>query len=154
MTGLSTHAVEYPHLHILLPSVIFMLRYWLFHPCTLVAANTRTTAQCCFSSQIPRTSILINNVPSVFLHAGSRSLQPSPGLILRCCAMADTAVPVAKAEGGKEKRVTLKNAAGLTLVGTFYDAGTLARLRRCYKLIHVLCSLFLMAQLLWAQVEL
>ena len=33
--------------------------------------------------------------------------------------------------------MTLKNAVGLTLVGTFYDAGTQAR--RCYKPIRLSC---------------
>ena len=81
------------------------------------------------------------------LHAGTHHVQPrvAKGLSLRCSEMADTGVPLAKAEGGKERRVTLKNAAGLTLVGTFYDAGTLAR--RCSKPNQFLPSVFLLAHI-------
>ena len=45
--------------------------------------------------------------------------------------------------------MTLKNAAGLTLVGTFYDAGTLAR--RCCKPCRGLSRVFLWAQKCWGR---
>lgn len=131
MTRVSSPLQSVVLLQVLFLSVLFKLRKHFSLYCTPVVAHTRRVA-CCYSSpHKPRTSILINNVPSLFLHAGTRRVQPRPGLSLCCCAMVDTGVPVAKAEGGKERRVTLKNAAGLTLVGTFYDAGTLAR--RCCK---------------------